>query len=71
MSKMLFNYLNVSLSFSSSRAKVNVVYKKHCMHRQDTEWYICSKSFSDISNSSDIKKGIIKQIINNETILNN
>ena len=34
------------------------------MYREATERYNCSKSFSDASNSSDIKERIIKQINN-------
>ena len=59
---MLFNYLNASLSFTSSRAKANVIYKKYCMYKKVIVLFICSKSFSDASNSSDIEEEIIKQI---------
>ena len=62
MSKMLFNYLNASYSFTSSRAKAKVICKKYWMYRKDTEQYNNSKSFFDVSNSSDIEKEIIKQI---------
>lgn len=62
MSKILFNYLNASFSFTSSLAKANIVCKKYCMYRKDTEQYNNSKSFFDVTNSSDIEKEIIKQI---------
>ena len=61
MSKILFNYLNASFSVTSSLAKANIVCKKYCMYRKDTEQCNCSKSFSDASNSSYIEE-IIKQI---------
>ena len=42
--------------------KANVVYKKYCMYRKDTEQYNNWKSFFNVTNSSDIEKEIIKQI---------
>ena len=43
--------------------KQQMLFKKnYCMYRKGTERYNRSKSFSDASNSSDIKEEIIKQI---------